>query len=93
MVGWFRGREQIGSALLRTSLRTARPAALALTVNLAPRSPPSFLPRLLAAQEPQAYERPVDMLDALNLPFTARSGTTRALARTMAKSFSARFRH
>jgi len=36
---------------------------------------------------------PIDMLDALNLPFTARSGKTRALARTMAKSFSARFRH
>src|ERR671935_905103 len=29
--------------------RTARPATLALTVNLAPRSPPSLLPRLLAA--------------------------------------------
>jgi hypothetical protein len=36
---------------------------------------------------------PIDMLEALNLPFTARSGTTRVLARTMAKSFSARFRH
>ena len=36
---------------------------------------------------------PVDMVGVLNLPFTARSGTTRALARTMAKSFSARFRH
>ena len=35
----------------------------------------------------------LSMLDALNLPFTARSGTTRAFARTMAKSFSARFRH
>jgi hypothetical protein len=33
------------------------------------------------------------MLEVLNLPFTARSGITRALARTMAKSFSARFRH
>jgi acyl carrier protein len=33
------------------------------------------------------------MLDAVNLPFTARNGTTRAFARTMAKSFSARFRH
>src|SRR5262249_49335018 len=29
---------------------------------------------------------------ALNLLFTARSGTTRTIARTMAKSFSARFR-
>jgi hypothetical protein len=35
----------------------------------------------------------LSMPDAVNLPFTARNGTTRAFARTMAKSFSARFRH
>jgi acyl carrier protein len=34
----------------------------------------------------------LSMLDAVNLPFTARNGTTRAFARTMAKSFSARYR-
>jgi hypothetical protein len=52
------------------------------------------LPRLdERGQEPQSCEWPVDMLDVLNFPFTARSGTTRARARTMAKSFSARFRH
>src|SRR2546421_5324686 len=53
-----------------------------------------FLSRLdERGQEPQSCEWPVDMLDVLNFPFTARSGTTRARARTMAKSFSARFRH
>jgi hypothetical protein len=40
-------------------------------------------------QEPQSCEWPVDMLDVLNFPFTARNGTTRARARTMVKSFSA----
>jgi acyl carrier protein len=35
----------------------------------------------------------LSMLDALNLPFRTRNGTTRAFSRTMAKSFSARFWH